>query len=217
MGSCVLPTPLLLQPLGGGSPSDLWHGNLKGAGSPTSAPHPSGQVWLPSPFPTPSLSHLPTKCKYGRTAGCCPGWGHCRAFPPSPAGTAVGTRTWRGEDPASALCKPSQSEEIWSRGLGRVKARGGCPGLPEQGEAPTEPGPPGRRGFPAGAGRLEPSTTLRSAAPGPVLAALAPSPLEDGTEKNSFFRRRNDIVLSSFSKKYRAAATGRCPPSVQAA
>lgn len=114
----------------------------------------------------------------------------------------------RGADPASALCKPSQSEEIWSRGLGRVKASGGGPGLPEQGEAPTEPGPPGRGGFPAGAGRLEPSTTLRSAAPGPVLAALAPSPLEDGTKK-SVSSGGETILFSPLSPRN----TGRPQPA----
>lgn len=73
-------------------------------------------------------------------------------------GTPVGTRTSGGEDPASALCKPSEWEEIWSWGLGRVKASGGGPGLPGWGEVPREPGPPGRGGFQPGLA-LEPAAS----------------------------------------------------------
>lgn len=123
--------------------------------------------------------------------------------PPCPTGTPLGTRgTLRGENPASALCKPSESGGIRSRGFGKVKASGAGPGLPGWGGEGVSPSRGRQRKEEGGGpcrGRIQhPAICCSWARP----AALAPSPREDGTGKRGFFRRRNYIAFSSFPKKY---------------
>lgn len=167
--------PAAGERLEGGSPTGFGHRDSQSAGSLTPAPHPYGQVWLLPPSQHPGfLPYLHVQRNCGRAGGAAPTGGtYVHSFPPPlppqlpvlgehwrAQGTAGRKRQGGAEELASALCKPSESEEIWPRVLGRVKARGGGPRLPGKGETLTELVLPGSGG--AGQwGRPPPSATPR--------------------------------------------------------